>query len=75
MPQTVSLGNYLPKRKGVSAYISDVYAYISNFANGPEKGNRYNNNIFMIYLSEFAQVITKGAVLMHFESIWSRLPV
>ena len=31
-----SLGNYLPKRKGVSAYISDVYAYISDFANRPE---------------------------------------
>ncbi len=31
-----SLGNYLPKRKGVSAYISDVYAYVSDFANGPE---------------------------------------
>ena len=27
-------------------------------------------NIFMIYVSEFAQVITKGAVFMHFESIW-----
>ncbi len=25
-----SLGNYLTKRKGVSAYISDVYAYISD---------------------------------------------
>ncbi len=32
----ISLGNYLPKRKGVSAYISDVYAYISDFANRPE---------------------------------------
>ena len=31
-----SLGNYLPKRKGVSAYISDVYAYISDFANRPK---------------------------------------
>ncbi len=31
-----SLGNYLPKRKGVSAYISDVHAYISDFANKPE---------------------------------------
>ena len=31
-----SLGNYLPKRKGVSAYVSDVYAYISDSANRPE---------------------------------------
>ena len=34
-----------------------------------------HNDIFMIYVSEFAQVFTKGAVLMHFESLWSWLPV
>ena len=31
-----SLGYYLPKRKPLSAHISDVYAYISDFATGPE---------------------------------------
>ena len=31
-----SLGYYLPKRKPLSAYISDVCAYTSDLANGPE---------------------------------------
>ena len=31
-----SLGNFLPKRKPLSAYISDVYAYTSDFAKRPE---------------------------------------
>ncbi len=31
-----SLGYYLPKRKPLSAYISNVCAYTNEFANGPE---------------------------------------
>ena len=44
-PMYNSLGNYLPKRKGVCAYISGVYAYISDFGNRPENELRTAKNL------------------------------
>ncbi len=39
------------------------------------KGQSHLASVLMIYLTGYAQVISKGAVLMHFESIWLQSPV
>ncbi len=43
------LGNYLPDQKGVSAYISAAYAYISDFANRPENEYRLHKRKCRVY--------------------------
>ena len=58
---------YLPKRKPLSAYISDVYAYTSDFANGPENqnwGNAWSSNWNVASISgNVAYIHGKGFVL------------
>ncbi len=58
----ISLGYYLPKRKPLSAYISDVCAYISDFANGPE--NQWSSDWNVACLSgNVAYIHGKGFAL------------
>ena len=62
-----SLGNYLPKRKPDSAYIS-VFAYISNFSNRPENQclekclvKRLEHRLYMLYKPKCRLYTWRGA--------------